>query len=657
VVLGCLFIAPQTLPTGQDLVALYRIQKPSYLLTSSPLYGRTLTRGTFAYVFYLQREPGSLGGLFQKANDAVRLEVWDVTAQERVASRTLQQVDFDGPWHRLQVKKVLFSSYGREGHSFEPRVYWPGLVSVRLARVELEKFEDWNEKDLRARAERLEELMQERFLENGFVVMRDAQGRAEDWGDTGIWTGLYAASQAWRYQATQSPEALARMHAALRALHRLHAESPVRGTLLRAIYPDGTPHPHSASKDTYTGFVFAVNQCRPWIRDPKLRMDLDSDVAAIGNHLLDHQLRFEPQQGRELNLNPSFSDEVITDLFREMKRKPQMRTNILRAFGLARLYFRIMGQSLPKSFQEMTRAIDREDEARFRAQVIPFLNDTLKVLSLIERNVERSARPAERLGLTESPYQKVHYLLRTIRERWSGRPMAFSRIEDMTVLPSQSLHSLHLIKMASLTQPHPNRFDRYYEQNLYRDKALLRTALDWGVWDELLITSLFGEVEAARHRGSSSHLPYLALYNLILSEKDAKIRSQYVQLFERHRLFLEQDLNAMADLMGPRLGLRSGNAGLGYWSLHRYPEDRVGKGDRYWRSRIRGHAEEFGGLYKGRTRDALPADRRPRDAFVWQRSSRSVRGDHEGWSYAPVDYLFLWWMSRSASREAVSEKR
>ena len=203
--------------------------------------------------------------------------------------------------------------------------------------------------------------------------------------------------------------------------------------------------------------------------------------------------------------------------------------------------------------------------------------------------------------------------------------------------------------------PQPNRYETYYEDNLSAGKGLLSTALNWSQWDELFAAVLFGESQTSRVRGNSNHLPYLALMNLTML--DPQHHADYVALFERQRLFQHNDLNAMTDLMAGDLGIQPDPAGIGYWVLHRYPEARRGFGETYWQKNGRARARQFGGWRDGYAKDPIPPDLRPRDAFLWQRNAHSIRGDAEGWDYAPLDYLWVWWMSQSAKRAAVSEKR
>jgi hypothetical protein len=101
--------------------------QPGYLLSSlnySVGRGVPLPRGIYLWTFRVRRgsEPLKFPG-----SPAFRLSVWDVTASETLTERVLHasafesaNVDYD--------KSLIHSSLGREGHRFEPRVYWESFM-------------------------------------------------------------------------------------------------------------------------------------------------------------------------------------------------------------------------------------------------------------------------------------------------------------------------------------------------------------------------------------------------------------------------------------------------------------------------------------------------------------------------------------------------
>jgi hypothetical protein len=271
-------------------------------------------------------------------------------------------------------------------------------------------------------------------------------------------------------------------------------------------------------------------------------------------------------------------------------------------------------------------------------------------LKKIQTNVHRSALSGTRQGLTDTPYIQLDLLLLkalgNLDRDTHGRPL--SSMNDLKILPSEALHALHFLKVAGEALPKPNRFEEAYASNLYEGKALLKTAIQWHQFDEDLITAALGETEANTRRTASAHLSFLALHDLILLEKDPVLHFTYQKLFEQQYKPMRSDGNAMIDAMQASVGLSNSEEGLALWSLGRYPLDRVGKGEAYWKENRKALLERFGGEVNGQAREPIPPDLRPRDAFIWQRSAHSIRGDQEGWLYPPLDYLFAYWLARTA---------
>ena len=226
---------------------------------------------------------------------------------------------------------------------------------------------------------------------------------------------------------------------------------------------------------------------------------------------------------------------------------------------------------------------------------------------------------------------------RQLNEMTEGHPLR--ETSQLKIRPSEALLALHIIKVAAELSPKPNRFDRYYQENLWKEKSLLKTALTWCQMDEDFIGAVLGEAYANANRTSSSHLPFLALYDLVELEKDPYLQFQYKTLFERQFAPMRSDGNAMLQAMDNRMGLAPSQWGLILWSLTHYPMDRVGRGDAYWQSHHAELVNAFGEI-GDRTREPLPLDLRPREAFIWQRRSRSIRGDQKDWLYPPRDFLF-----------------
>lgn len=625
--------------------ARYRIDLPGNFIQGRISGGEELVSGTYRYVFYLALQPGKLGGLLKRADDVARVEVWDRTANERLIYQTFQIADFPAGSDRLVNKTLVFSTWKRQGHRFEPRIFWTGLSGLYLQRIELQRLADISPLDLAEKAQLFENEMGESYLDRGFVVSRRSSGDRDDLGDAEIWTGLYAAAEAWRYQATRSPEPLARMQASLRALHQSVLASKIPGTLVRYVDANGHPLPDPPSKDSYTGFFFAVANCWPVIKDRRLKKDLQKDVEAITDHLLDHDLAFVSPDGGRLEFNPFPSKTVLEENLRELNNDPHTRRQAVRLLEGIQLYFLTHGQRPWQELKPMIRALKHGDLAAMEKNLLPVLRGTFRALNQFQRNVQRSDYAA----YPDAPYGKLNGLLQQVLKNLTASLKGHTLADpsDVKLLPSQALHALHFIKVAGEILPKPNRFDDYYRANLWENKMLLKTLQDWNNMDEETLTAVVGHTQTSVMGSGSRHLPFLALYDLIRLEKDPALRARYEALFEDDYFPMQEDFNAMLHIMRGTLNRPSDQTGLGLWSLELYPTDRRGLGTAYWKQHAKELALRNGGLVMHQTRDPVPVNERQRDTFIWQRSSRSIGGDDADKWYPPLDYLFVYWLARA----------
>lgn len=632
--------------------AMYRIQHPGYFIEAQANGGEALASGTYRYVFPFTLLAGQLGGLLSKADDVVRIEAWDATTHECLMSRTFQVCDFFPSPHHTVVKTLTFSTWKRDGHRFEPRVYWQGLSGILLRRIELHRLPDFTPKDLANKAARFEQTMGDFYIDRGYVLCRQVNGDFTDAGDAAIWTGLYAASEAWRYKATHSREALERMQDSLRALHELYARSPVKGTLVRYIDADGRILPLAASKDTYTGFFFAVQNSLPYIKDKVLRQELLADIDGMADHFLEHDLAFVPRDGSSLELGPSLSTAQLGQAIEGLKNDSGDRNRVIRLLEAIHFYFLIHAQDPWPELPHMIKSLKRRDFDAVHRQMVPFLNGAVRAIKQLQRNVHRSAVIWR---WQDAPYQKLDRLLLQILEQLSTGPHpAINGPDDIRVLASQSIHALHLIQTAGNVLPKPNRYQAYYQDNLWKNKALLKTASEWNTLDEDLITAVAGSAQAAASRTNSNHLTYLALFDLFTSEKDPALKAVYQSMFQRQSRPLSADYNAMLQIMQPVLDTSPDQTGMAFWTLEVYPENRKGLGDAYWERHRQERLARYGGEVSGMARDPIPVYDLQRDPFIWQRSARSMRGDNARWLYPPLDYLFAYWLAR-ANTEITAE--
>ncbi len=618
----------------------FRIDRPGILM-SWPKNGEPLPPGTYRYRFTLRQLPGHLPGMLASANDTVRLEVYDATRGERIASRVIQQNDL-GVWKRDggQKHSVVFSTWGRSAHRFKARLYWPGLTGVSVESIERENLGSFSPSDLAKKASRLERVMEKEFVDpDGFVIVRNAKGEPDDYGDTALWTGYYVASLAWKIRVTQDALARAQLERSLWALHRLHAASPVRGTLLRHAAPSGlqllSP---SASRDTYTGFYVGVAQGLPYVKNPALAQALRSDLDAVTGHLLDHHWRWVPQDGPPLDLRNTITDDHIEAFIQLLTRKPTLRSKIETGFRLMRWYFKLQSLRWPEALLSLEKALRHSDLKALPRLLPAALPAFREALYEMRRGIDRSAAVARGYGLAASPYQKL--------DRWLDLALAqLSPDVSRRVFPTQSLHALHALKVAGELLPRPNRYEQAYQDHLRQGAGFLKTVEAWALMDSALFEAVRGQTRANVERGTGGHLSPFLLYNLIQLEKNADVRMVYRLLQTRDAALREQDLNAFMEILGRATQPRPEVPGLALWVLSRYPEDRQGRGPLRKRDE-RALADDWGGWVNGKSREALPPDLRPRDAFLWQRNPHSLDGDLSGWRYPPLDYLVAYWLAR-----------
>jgi hypothetical protein len=153
--------------------------------------------------------------------------------------------------------------------------------------------------------------------------------------NVGTWTSLYAASQAFRYAVTRSPESLDNLRRVVKGLRDMEKITGVRGLLTRAYinpalpgfpsaeqlkanYPDcdlsvkhckrynevtegefaGWWFKNDVSKDEYAAHMFAYAVIWEIVDDPQVRQLVAESVAAIGDHLVDNELWITDIDGR-----------------------------------------------------------------------------------------------------------------------------------------------------------------------------------------------------------------------------------------------------------------------------------------------------------------------------------------------------------------------
>jgi hypothetical protein len=368
-------------------------------------------------------------------------------------------------------------------------------------------------------------------------------------------------------------------------------------------------------------------------------------VEGLAAHFLDHDLAFVPRTGEAVELSPSISPIKLAEAINDLQFDSRERQRVIHLAEAVHFYFLIHAQRPWPELPRMIRHLKRRDFAAVHRDIVPFLNGALRGIRQLQRNVHRSAIVWR---WEDAPYQKLdHLLLQMLKQSSNLSHPSSLQFDDLKFLSSQSLLALHFLKVAGEILPQPNRYQTYYQNNLWQNQALLKTVLEWDTMDEDLIASVAGESQAAALRTSSGHLSFLALFDLINQEKDPVLHQNYQALFEREYKPLQSDYNAMLQVMQPIVGVPPEQTGLAFWSLMLYPDDRQGKGEPYWRAHHRALAARYGGEISGQARDPVPLNERQRDPFIWQRSAHSLRGDDASQRYPPLDYLFVYWLARA----------
>ena len=131
-------------------------------------------------------------------------------------------------------------------------------------------------------------------------------------GDSAVWTGHYLAAEAFRYQVTRSPEALANAWRSLWAIRELlditktdvlarcfvAADSPYAAAIQQQESGHGIYYNKlgdrsyfwigNTSRDQYSGVMFGLSVAYDMIDDPETRAFIRTDVTRILNNLLSH---------------------------------------------------------------------------------------------------------------------------------------------------------------------------------------------------------------------------------------------------------------------------------------------------------------------------------------------------------------------------------
>jgi hypothetical protein len=153
--------------------------------------------------------------------------------------------------------------------------------------------------------------------------------------NVGTWTGLYSASQAYRYAATKDPKALDNLRRSVKGEQDMLRITGVPGLFTRimvnpalpgfpsaaqlaAWYPDcdlsvahckrfnevtagefsGWWFKNDVSKDEYAAHLFAMSVVLDVVDDPEVRERASAIATAVGDHLIEHNLKLTDIDGK-----------------------------------------------------------------------------------------------------------------------------------------------------------------------------------------------------------------------------------------------------------------------------------------------------------------------------------------------------------------------
>jgi hypothetical protein len=157
-------------------------------------------------------------------------------------------------------------------------------------------------------------------LYRNIYLTEDLQ-EVEHWNQTEntiLWSGMYLASQAFRYAVTRDSEAVQNARTVLSGLHDLTRVTGVRGLYGRALWRpdvafdyDGTGNPgwsdstsipgwrfrNDVSKDGYAGLMFGYAAAMEHFDDAGIIADVKERLDEIGDHLMENGLQIIDVEG------------------------------------------------------------------------------------------------------------------------------------------------------------------------------------------------------------------------------------------------------------------------------------------------------------------------------------------------------------------------
>ena len=275
-------------------------------------------------------------------------------------------------------------------------------------------------------------------------------------GDSATWTGHYLAAEAFRYQVTRSPDALANAWAALRGIRSL-IDVTGNGVLARCLVPADSPYGAAiqaeegghgvyyntledrryfwignTSRDQYSGVMFGLTAAYDMIDDTSMRDFIRSDATRILNYLLRHGWNVVMPDGKISTTFLHRPDQQLSFLQAGRRINPQ-------AFDWTYRFYRYFYAStvvIPLQFDNLD---DHNHYFKFNINYINLYN----LLRLEERN---------------SPYRQIYMsAYDDLRRRTETHGNAHFNMLDRVIKGGNTGHDIETTMLLDLWLKRPRR--------------------------------------------------------------------------------------------------------------------------------------------------------------------------------------------------------
>lgn len=557
---------------------------------------------------------------------------------------------------------------------------------------------------LHAKALGFEQVMQAQHLPHGQVqdVFFDPNGNVYRTGHAPsrcLWTGVYAATQAMRYQATGDAQALASMEAACWTLHDLATISGYPGAIVRG-YDDAAiehqGHPASGayaglnynhgtpSRDQYAGWFYGVGAAWDQIQDPALRAALEADVRAVCDLLIQHDMVLESPWGPQGTVERFFA--LAPDYFYQDRINPHTWSTV------DDFPFNLIARSVPYSPQ-VAQALRNAPYPKIRAgeglrglfffTVAEHMTGDPRYAQWKQTLVQRGYVEAidkfgtlgddllygNNMAAVEEAVRDLSDVIAVVIQVWlQGQGTLGAVVGGLLPLATPAISQWVASSVVKLLNWLHDPNNQQKLQAIVNDVRLLSQVLHFAGQqalaqkiDAFLNTyaanfSKQGLIDLARtirsHLGVNLSLMPLSL--MIQFEQDQQLVASYKTALHRQWEYLRTDHNAVVNLLHHGYSQPGADdVGHSVQALRNFHDDLTMREidnsnwpglvvspwpDRF--GRVGDHALEP--IY-------FPVDARAPDIFVWRGHPRRIKSGtnaHPNMKVAPLSYLYPYWLAR-----------